>query len=398
VACNKTYVTSTAQEAHCMNCKKKWPRAFLLASFTRSFIDGDYTKHRQNLMYEREKALLPATQVHIPVILNRRGLQKMMEMNHQQYMNEEKMYRGEELDKRRGEFQYLQSLLITKLNYLARGHEKKQEKTFVMKCPIGECRGFLSTRYKCGVCNGRVCPSCHVEEKEEKHECDPDLVKTVEEMKKTTRNCPNCHVPIFKSSGCDQMWCVSCHTAFNWRTGQIEKGYIHNPEYFEFLRRTGLTVRNPNEVVCGGMPEFATVLAKTRSRSESSLVTDIYQMVVHYRHDTLRRLPTPIDNTNNQDLRIQFLLNEISEEAFKVTIFQRERDREKKLEYRQLVDTFVTVGEELFRQLDDIKIFCRQMLELGRLINSQILRLNSSYKCKLALIRLNEAALASFLQ
>jgi hypothetical protein len=395
MACHKTYITSTAQEAHCMNCKKKWSRAFLVGNFTRVFIDGDYARHRENLFYEREKALLPATQVHIPLILKRRGLQKMIEINSRQQATAERMYQGVELEKQRGEFYYLQNLLNSKLYLMNHSDEKKEEKQFVMKCPIGECRGFLSTRYKCGVCDGRVCSSCHIELKEEKHDCDPDLVKTVDELKKTTRNCPNCHVPIFKSSGCDQMWCVSCHTAFNWKTGQIEKGIIHNPEYFEFMRRTGLEVRNPYEVRCGGLPSYFEVLQKTRTRLESHTMTEIYQATSHHRNDTLRRLPTPLDNQDNQDMRIQFLLGEIDEKTFKSTLYQRQKEREKKLEYRQIVDTFVTVAEELFRQMDDIKVFFRQILELYRMINTQISSLNNSYKCKQSLIKLNEANLVA---
>ena len=30
--------------------------------------------------------------------------------------------------------------------------EEKQKKVFILPCPVSECRGFLSTAYKCGVC------------------------------------------------------------------------------------------------------------------------------------------------------------------------------------------------------------------------------------------------------
>jgi hypothetical protein len=36
---------------------------------------------------------------------------------------------------------------------------------------------------------------------------------------------------------CDQIWCSLCQTAFSWKTGIIEVGRIHNPHYYEFLRK-----------------------------------------------------------------------------------------------------------------------------------------------------------------
>ena len=35
---------------------------------------------------------------------------------------------------------------------------------------------------------------------------------------------------------CDQMYCMQCHTAWDWITQTIETGRIHNPHYYEWLR------------------------------------------------------------------------------------------------------------------------------------------------------------------
>jgi hypothetical protein len=37
------------------------------------------------------------------------------------------------------------------------------------------------------------------------------------------------------------MWCVGCKTTFSWKTGVIQTGAIHNPEYFRWMREQGKT-------------------------------------------------------------------------------------------------------------------------------------------------------------
>ena len=67
------------------------------------------------------------------------------------------------------------------------------------------------------------------------HECKQEDIDTFQEISKNTRPCPKCNIRIHKISGCDQMWCVGCNTAFSWTRGTIETGRIHNPHYFDWL-------------------------------------------------------------------------------------------------------------------------------------------------------------------
>lgn len=138
---------------------------------------------------------------------------------------------------------------------------------FVRACPADGCRGFLSAQWTCGLCDAHVCKKCHdilppvpvaqgnhqganaedeearAEAKEqarrsqiEAHTCDPNKVATAQLLAKDTKPCPKCAAMIFKVDGCDQMWCTQCHTAFSWRTGIIEEGHVHNPEYYRWMR------------------------------------------------------------------------------------------------------------------------------------------------------------------
>lgn len=76
---------------------------------------------------------------------------------------------------------------------------------FIMKCPAEECRGFLSTAYKCGTCEAWACVDCHIsigKEKDAAHTCDPNTVETAKAIKAETRPCPKCGTRIFKTDGC----------------------------------------------------------------------------------------------------------------------------------------------------------------------------------------------------
>ena len=70
------------------------------------------------------------------------------------------------------------------------------------------CNGFLSMRYKCGICETSVCPDCHEKiDEENKHICSEEAIQSVLEIKKNTKRCPKCGVSIYKIEGCHQMWC-----------------------------------------------------------------------------------------------------------------------------------------------------------------------------------------------
>jgi dolichol-phosphate mannosyltransferase len=76
-------------------------------------------------------------------------------------------------------------------------------------------------------------------DKDVEHTCDPGVKETVALIIKESKPCPKCGERISKIDGCDQMWCIDCHTAFSWATGQLVNGVVHNPHYYEFLRQQG---------------------------------------------------------------------------------------------------------------------------------------------------------------
>ena len=383
-SCCRQYILTSFNEPHCMNCRKEWSREFLASHLPHAFMFGDYKRMRETLLFEEQKPLLAATQAMVPFERKRRGLQQMKE----KVMDELAYFRY--IDDFRGarDQDYLLELITTKINSLTNSRKHTTEaKKFIMKCPSQECRGFLSTRYKCGTCSVNVCPECH-EEKTDAHICNSDTIKTVEELRKSTRNCPTCQTPIYKSSGCDQMWCIQCHTAFSWSRGTVEKGIVHNPHYFEFMRSQGNVVRNPNEMVCGGLPDQYRLVNKFNRQSQDRVdVSALYRKAAHYRHAVLDFLPTGRENVDHQDLRLEYLLNDITEKEFKSKLQRREKERHKNREYRQVVETYVNVMEELIRQIDSDQLTPLQVKlqeeELVDMINKRVRTLSEVYNVKL---------------
>jgi len=68
-------------------------------------------------------------------------------------------------------------------------------------CPKEDCRGYLDKNYVCGMCNTEACKKC-CSVKEESHRCNPDQIKTVDEIKKISKACPTCGVSIERKEGC----------------------------------------------------------------------------------------------------------------------------------------------------------------------------------------------------
>jgi len=125
----------------------------------------------------------------------------------------------------------------------------KKRTVYTAPCPRSECAGFLNERHVCGICDARVCERCHsllssatdaaLSSTETEHVCKAEDVASVALVRRETKACPRCSARVFKTGGCDQMFCTACNTSFSWRTLDIVTQGIHNPHYFEWLFRTG---------------------------------------------------------------------------------------------------------------------------------------------------------------
>lgn len=371
--CSQRYILEQPF-AKCMSpdCGKEWTRGFLRSSFTSKFINKTYKEARERVLYEHEISLLPATQY-----LVEREVQK-----------EQIIEEIHKLTFKQHEITQQINRLHIRYNRIGTGQDAENQETnantlYVRKCSDPDCRGFLSTQWKCGVCTKWTCNKCHENIGADRtlaleHVCNPDNVETAKLLAKDTKPCPQCHTNIFKIDGCDQMWCTQCNTAFSWKTGQIIVDEIHNPHYFEWMRKHG--GRPPQTPGGGGgcnqnIINIHTFYDKQTAYNNDEIrkCIDIYRNIVHLRRVDMERFNYDKERPN-RDLRVQYMRNFISEEKFKVLLQQNDKKHQKNRDILNILNMLhdtvydILVRVMSFRILDN-DIFEAHFKEIEEIVN-----------------------------
>ena len=378
-SCCETYLLSQISPK-CMNtiCAKPWDRKFMVKVFPKSFISNQWKKHCEKVFLDKELALLPATQPIIENIIRKEKIKKEIE----------------EIENIIRELRVKQR----ELNYEITNPSKEQttKSHFVRACVDPDCRGYLSSQWKCGLCEKRACKDCHVllhneNEELQEHVCNPDELATAKLLDKDTKSCPSCQTGIFKIEGCDQMWCTQCKTAFSWKTGAIET-VIHNPHFYEWQRRTGGEARrNPGDVVCGRQITHVMLEQLSKCLRECSLYSKnkpniipetslsktlydrayvIIRSIVHLRHDQLPNFRVD-DNENNLELRVSYMRQEIDKETFMQRLQRNNKKYEKNREIYNILSLFIeTVTDIMYRFQDNVNKIELLLAEI--IINDEI--------------------------
>jgi hypothetical protein len=352
-----------------MHCGDEWDPLFMCDHFPKSWISKEYMNHRGNVLINRDKP---------------RKIEIYRRMIEERQNNRAKVKTTE-----------------TKTRY-------------VFPCPLNECKGFVDEKGNCPTCLKIICMKCETE-KSDGHECDKELVETVQLLRKTSRPCPKCAVPIHKTDGCDQMWCTQCHTTFSYQTGNVDNGRLHNPEYYRWIRENnnGVVPREQGDQrpECGNEPHRllrrleVNITNKTKGRSVAKA---IMRLAMEYEQQNIRAneefgdwflYRNPVRYTDWYPRKEEMIArkfmeirdtclegvikNDIGEESWK-----RELIRADKIRYRQtfiadIMDNLFIVAREMVAQFLKTKndtVFLEHMNDLIKYTNDRIKEFKLKYK------------------
>ena len=403
--CVRKYLLSTT-EVSCMSCKKAWNRLFMVENLNQSFFNKDFKTHQKQFLMEREIARLPESMEAASRQIVIKGYAKEDDILKQQLKLHQETIR---------EIKSAREKVWRNINSVEKGGGYK--KKFIMACPEENCRGMLSTAYKCEICKMYSCPDCLIcigplPRSSIAHECDQALVDTAKLIRESSKPCPACGEFIEKTEGCDQMWCTGCKTGFSWNSGVIDKGVIHNPHFYQYQQANNINVRNPGDIVCGGLPNWwrarsglARICTKARGETVGARVpsvilysdqlTKYHRALSHIIYNELPQMRTKIrEYTDHQDLRVKYINQEIDKKQLGDTIYKRNNLRQKYIELVHIYELISAFGIERFNviitSITEIGIFTSIERELIKVIdeiknfntyvNGELRKISATYK------------------
>ena len=339
-SCIVGFIKTVKNDATCMSCKQPWDRVFLFQSLPPSIVYGDLKAHREVVLMEREIALLPATQQLITTSKKIREL-GILRLKLQAQMNK--------IDREINDLEYNDTIIRRRLDggevYPEKKEKGDEKPRIICPCPANECRGFIlkDSRYSCGVCDSKICKDCHVLLIDDKHECNKDDIESVKLIVKECKPCPGCGVPSRKTEGCSQVWCISCHKAWNWNSGMIETGRIHATDYLTYLKRINQHV--PRFDVPHPQCRYVSIQdslndVKRNIVNADSVITKDIRSYLDKRYQVMAEYESHINDgfvpVSNIDLRMQYMQGEINEAKWKQMLHKRDKDFTLKMEIHKI--------------------------------------------------------------
>lgn len=398
LSCLKTYILMNASAPNCPACQHAFTDQFIDTIFSKHFRRNDLRKQRIQNLFEQEQSLFAETL--------------------ERYNNETRAIRAKNelstLLNRLSNCSFIATditgiqirdlqLIIQQGQQTTASPQTTERTVRTMKCPNTECRGYIviSNTDRCEQCQTRVCRNCREQYTDRNtHTCNPETLQMIKMVQESCRNCPKCSTPIERISGCSQMFCTICHTAWDWNTQKIINGPIHNPHYFMYQGQLQQQEQNncePYARVTSHAQEQALGFCDYRSHNNNdyrmnnvntntctatfcrnnSPYFNIVQ-AVHYIMDRYRQNYTEFtyDHNTYRSLRLEYLLKQIDEDKFKHRLSVHQSKQIKQRKVYQIYQMFFTIARDQFQilfrdknmetfltSLENLRLYCIDALK-----------------------------------
>ena len=220
-SCFQTYLLTLQADAHCMGCKRVMDAEFVATHVPKTWLLGKYKHHRESVLLDREKALLPDSQNMLENYRDAQALRAELVEHEAQRKALQRQVAQMAVTARtmRDRLEIMERSQYTRRpppidgpdnhnnhNNNNDGNAQSSRRQFIRSCPMEDCRGFLSTAWRCGTCETWVCKDCGEPklngQHDDEHVCDPNIAASHALLQRDTRPCPKCASMIFKIDGC----------------------------------------------------------------------------------------------------------------------------------------------------------------------------------------------------
>lgn len=356
----------------CAECKSELDEAYLRRITSDKIMDKFYKPIQKNRYYVELMSNMEPRMEEVRIYNEKERINNEIKKNKEILRS---IKSGAESDKKESDIINTLTKLRMELGALYRQSGTKPTKKpkeakpqYLCRCPHGECMGMIDRKTKnCILCSESACGSCEKATFPDiTHTCDPNDIASVKLTRGDSKPCPNCHKVIHRDSGCPQMFCTQCKTFFNWTTLKIDTtGTFHNPHANELARQMGVNVNiwrapRPEGEGTGGAegtrqcPEGIVHINHMKGTlKERVLVQQIYLRISEIPGTISQKYLYDMEAVG-LDARIQFIKGNESKEKFCDRYYRFDRERKRRLNIYNNLNTFYRVATDNYNHFRDI--------------------------------------------
>lgn len=313
----------------CANCSAAFTLGFLKATAPK-LVTSVFKPHHEKTFWDREKALLPNTQALVDWEVKTEELKKQLRFGLRPAFPQKPHVS-------------LSSMLEA-----------------VFPCPSSECRGFVQGK-RCGSCKLEVCMRCREQMKED-HVCNEHTVASIAALAADTKPCPKCTALIFKTQGCDHMFCTHCRTHFDWKTGKItaQSTNHHYDNTTAFAQNVATRIRDSAASQASdscGPPDVSIDAVRSTDVPREVRETLLYRLLYLESAQARQMRNSLFDPRKVMDMhdaaliqtRLNYLRGKLDEAKAKSRVYQLEMQMQKKVDSERLLGLFLATVNDLQR-------------------------------------------------